>query len=266
MNRSVYRDNSSSSQGKFLPFHRYFTWIYEQALREECGYDGVQPYWDWTNHPEDLSKSSLFDGGPYSMSGNGEAIPHGNYTVTIPFSNRTVTSFPGTGGGCVQTGPFANMTVHLGPTATFPRNLSNPHGFEDNPRCLVRDFRPFLTVVEFATQKLTNLILNSTDYLAFQQTVESTAGGVHGAGHRGVGGDMADLYSSPNDPVFYFHHAAIDRVWSLWQSLDPARKYQIAETDTFQNSKFSSPPPTPLPSPKKKFSPPETRNVLPITC
>ena len=35
-------------QGHFLPWHRYFGATYEKALREECGYKGAQPYWDWT--------------------------------------------------------------------------------------------------------------------------------------------------------------------------------------------------------------------------
>lgn len=29
--------------GNFLVWHRYYTWLYENALREECGYDGYQP-------------------------------------------------------------------------------------------------------------------------------------------------------------------------------------------------------------------------------
>jgi tyrosinase len=33
--------------GTFLAWHRYFTWQYEQALRNECGYKGYQPYWNW---------------------------------------------------------------------------------------------------------------------------------------------------------------------------------------------------------------------------
>lgn len=27
----------------FLSWHRYYTWLYEQALRDECGYRGTQP-------------------------------------------------------------------------------------------------------------------------------------------------------------------------------------------------------------------------------
>lgn len=29
--------------GNFLAWHRYLTWTYEKALRDECGYDGYQP-------------------------------------------------------------------------------------------------------------------------------------------------------------------------------------------------------------------------------
>jgi hypothetical protein len=32
-----------------------------------------------------------------------------------------------------------------------------------------------------------------------------------------MGGDMLDLSLSPNDPIFYLHHAFIDRVWREWQ-------------------------------------------------
>lgn len=29
--------------GNFLSWHRYFTYLYEEALRNECGYTGTQP-------------------------------------------------------------------------------------------------------------------------------------------------------------------------------------------------------------------------------
>lgn len=34
--------------GFFLPWHRQFVQTFEDELRSKCGYDGVQPYWDWT--------------------------------------------------------------------------------------------------------------------------------------------------------------------------------------------------------------------------
>lgn len=31
------------STGNFLAWHRYYTWLYEEALQKECGYKGTQP-------------------------------------------------------------------------------------------------------------------------------------------------------------------------------------------------------------------------------
>jgi len=34
--------------GFFLPWHRAYVNDFEAALRTECNYKGIQPYWDWT--------------------------------------------------------------------------------------------------------------------------------------------------------------------------------------------------------------------------
>lgn len=31
---------------------------------------------------------------------------------------------------------------------------------------------------------------------------------------------MGDLYVSPSDPIFYMHHANLDRVWWSWQAFN----------------------------------------------
>jgi tyrosinase len=36
--------------------------------------------------------------------------------------------------------------------------------------------------------------------------------GVHGA----MGGDMAQVGPAPRDPIFYLHHANVDRIWVMW--------------------------------------------------
>ena len=44
----------------FLSFHRYFVWTFERALRDECGYTGYQPYWNWGKWASDPINSPPF--------------------------------------------------------------------------------------------------------------------------------------------------------------------------------------------------------------
>jgi tyrosinase len=61
--------------GTFLGWHRYYLHIYEKALREECGFKGTLPYWEWSKYADAPQNSPIFNGDAYSMSGNGEYIP-----------------------------------------------------------------------------------------------------------------------------------------------------------------------------------------------
>lgn len=86
--------------GLFLSWHRHFVYLWEQALREECAYEGYQPYWNWALWCEDLAGSPLFDDSETSLSGDGEYVDYGGYTIggaNLPH---------GTGGGCITGGPF----------------------------------------------------------------------------------------------------------------------------------------------------------------
>lgn len=35
---------------------------------------------------------------------------------------------------------------------------------------------------------------------------------------------LKDFYCSPGDPLFYFHHGALDRIWWIWQMNDPENR------------------------------------------
>jgi tyrosinase len=60
-------------------------------------------------------------------------------------------------------------------------------------------------------------------------------GGAHAWGHNGIGAVMQDVYASPSDPVFWLHHAFIDRNFRIWQNKDSARVSQIDGTDNDGN-------------------------------
>lgn len=51
-------------------------------------------------------------------------------------------------------------------------------------------------------------------FTGFQTLIE---GAIHGGTHIAVGGDMKGV-ASPTDPLFWLHHAFIDKTWSDWQS------------------------------------------------
>ncbi|KAF9872317.1 hypothetical protein CkaCkLH20_10144 [Colletotrichum karsti] len=225
--------------GNFLTWHRYFTWAYENALREECGYQGYQPYWNWLAYRDDPSKAPMFDGSDASMGGDGAFRAHNGSTsgggVWIPSGN---------GGGCVTKGPFANMTVHLGPVSPgidgLPANPGGPLAY--NPRCLSRDISAWPSQQWMTPENVLNLTVGaaSANIRTFQDELQGRFGdgflGTHTSGHFIVNGEASDLFSSTNDPTFFLHHAMVDRVYWLWQALHLNEAFNIAGTITILNS------------------------------
>ncbi|KAK8216305.1 tyrosinase [Phyllosticta capitalensis] len=224
--------------------HRYFTWTYEKALREECGYDDYQPYWNWPKYALDPLNSPLFDGSDASMSGNGVYEYH--EPVCIPSTSTPYIKVPqGSGGGCVSSGPFSNFTVRLGPVSPAWSNMSTnprPDGLGYNPRCLRRDINPWISTGWTKDVDVDFLVTGTSDILTFQNRMQGdfAAGyvGVHDAGHMTINGDPGgDLFASPGDPTFYLHHAQIDRTWWTWQNLDtPSRTFVVAGSTSMINA------------------------------
>ncbi|KAI5852015.1 hypothetical protein BZA05DRAFT_445177 [Tricharina praecox] len=88
--------------GWFLPFHRLHMYAHEKLLREECGYEGAQPYWDEEADAGRFTQAEIFD---------------------------TELGFGGTGrvgDRCITDGPFANYTLHTGP------------GYQNTDHCITR--------------------------------------------------------------------------------------------------------------------------------
>lgn len=235
--------------GNFLSWHRYYTWLYEKALQDECGYTGTQPYWNWgLSAITGLANSPVFDGSATSLSGNGVFIPNTPDLILGASVGLPPIVLPsGSGGGCVTSGPFQNMSVNLGPAALeLPGGGSygNPAGpFAYNPRCLKRSLTDYINKRYANASSILSNILLPNDINGFQTRLQGLGGqeiGVHGGGHFSMGGDPGrDFFTSPGDPAFYLHHAMVDRVWWIWQSLNPSSRAAgpsaIAGTRTFLN-------------------------------
>lgn len=203
--------------GHFLPWHRRFIKIHETTLREECGYRGAIPYWDWTLDADSLdsiSESPIFD--PVHGFG-GDGVP-GTYILPND-PDGTSELFPETFVGCVQDGPFASHKLHIG-----PGKLSTDH-------CLVRGLND--TYKGFLTSEAVAQTMEQPTFELFRVQLEGGGSNPypaqHGSGHLIVGGDMGNLFSSPGDPLFHLHHANLDRLWWQWQEKDlPTRFLDIS--------------------------------------
>lgn len=189
--------------------------------------------------------SPVFD----PVTGFGGNGPYVN-TTNMNNTNLGEEKVPGkTGGGCVPDGPFANVSVNMGPGTAGPCFFVPPsrhsltckagNSVAYNPRCLIRDFSPYL-VTWTLNSSLVDWALAADSYAVFDIRAQGDGISVwdmtyHGGGHAGIGGDVGDMgnpYSSPGDPLFYLHHANMDRLWNKWQRADwPARKDDIAGPD-----------------------------------
>ncbi|KAM0715186.1 hypothetical protein Q7P37_009651 [Cladosporium fusiforme] len=219
--------------GNFLPFHRWFTHSYEKALREECGYEGYQPYWDWPKYASAPQDSPIFDGSPTSLGGNGDSVEHDG-PVLFDADGNEIKLPAGLGGGFVTTGPFANMTVNLGP---FIKLNGSPPGIDGgmgyNPRGLRRDVGPAINE-RYCNESIVLTALSIPNIASYRLAIEGTPDtieiGAHGGGHFVISGDPGgDVYASPGDPAFYVHHGMMDRLWSYWQLMDPSKRFSEEE-------------------------------------
>jgi tyrosinase len=82
-----------------------------------------------------------------------------------------------------------------------------------------------------------NALLATTSIEEFQNTMSGADInlGVHSGGHLSLGASMFDFFASPSDPAFFLHYAQIDRVWTLWQAMDPERIPILSGTSTIFN-------------------------------
>ncbi len=57
----------------------------------------------------------------------------------------------------------------------------------------------------------------ATTFTSFQNQID----GIHGGVHVRTGGDMGSVPTAAYDPIFYLHHANVDRLWADWQAAHP---------------------------------------------
>jgi tyrosinase len=164
--------NEIHNVAAFLPWHRFFVHVYEEALRTECGYTGTALYWDWVADSPAPAQASVWDPDT-GFGGNGSS------------TDGSWLSY------CVRDGPFKDWR---------PRWWSG----EDLPHCLSRQWvrgEPLANQQEmlgyaYDANVVAGLFVN-TDFQEFANWLENSP---HAAVHFGVGNGQGDLApnTSPN--------------------------------------------------------------------
>ena len=174
----------------FLPWHREFLRRYESALSTVDPAVSL-PYWNWGFGSES--------------------------ETDVLFQDDRM----GPRGGIISTGYFAESAT--------PKNSL---GWTIHPNLRMFNSAAMRRTGNVGSDALPSReavfeTLGKTAYSGFRPAVESGRGlnatdhgGMHNGVHGWVNGDMAAM-SSPNDPIFFMHHAQIDRIWAIWQRNHP---------------------------------------------
>ena len=209
---------------QFLPWHRYLLLRLEVDMGEAIGDpDFALPYWDWTDCHADGDPSicePIFESNYLGTQGScdmedaaveGYMVDQG--FLTNIFTNGESSYDPASivcgqrpiqrSVGCFVPAPGTAAEI----TAMFDRPA-----YDDAPydSCNTEEDVSF-------RQYLEGFDNESEEFLCV-----AAGCGLHGLGHVYVGGDMFFSSANPNDPIFFLHHANVDRMWAAWQEANLA--------------------------------------------
>ena len=177
----------------FLPWHRRFLLEFERAL-QSVDPTVALPYWDWTT--DRTPRSSLW--APDFLGGTGRSRD-----------------------GQVMDGPFAASTgnwpinVRIDGRTYLRRSLGSA----------VRQLPTRAEVESVLAMPTYDMAPWNSASDGFRNHLEGWRGvNLHNRVHVWVGGQMGTGVS-PNDPVFWLHHAYIDKLWAEWQHRHPGSTY-----------------------------------------
>jgi polyphenol oxidase len=202
----------------FLPWHRAYLFFVDRHLaqilatvfdRKEESARFALPYWDWERHKE-LPNTK-------GRTAKGKPSPFFGYDLAAVFDSQ--------GNGDPYEYNLALWDGYRGPTLDKPEMKP-----EHEPSTPWADYTRDIRDGHTSPFNVTKTILATPNFCVFgggQYTDQDTAMGLlesspHNTVHDWVGSryglnrDMGTLRYAALDPVFYLHHANIDRIWSLY--------------------------------------------------
>ena len=200
-----------------LPWHRAYLDLFETEL-QKINPTVTVPYWDWTVDAElpDPSKSPIWSADYLGGDGVKEkdwevvdgpfAFKNGHWPISVPgaFDGQKIPPYLRRGFGQF-TDPDGVLVTTLPTKKDVMTALKEPL-YDMAPW----DARPFTGGFR---NRLEGWVTNVADPLH----VQSPGLQLHNRTHIFIGGTMKYAWS-PNDPVFFLHHAYVDRLWVLWEN------------------------------------------------
>ena len=225
------KDYAHGTSG-FLPWHRKYLLEYENALREQDARFSclTVPYWDWAEQtlkceadPQSCTHFHSKGGITHDFGGPGDADCMTSSAGTVATNaassakgcngktthGSSAASHDGTSGaiGCVTSGPFAGWM-----SPDFPEDQST------TTKCLTRGVSWEISQQGHLSGPIAlQEIMHRGSYGRSSGFRARLEGNPHATPHNYLGGHIRS-FSSPADPLFFSHHAFVDKVWDMWQN------------------------------------------------
>jgi tyrosinase len=206
---SAHASSTQKRGAAFLAWHREFLLRLEDALRA-THVDNANvtiPYWDWTESlaGNDADSDGFPDDLATLIGGNGDSTD--NYIVkTGPFAHST-------GDWTLTVNPLSGSTSISGP------ELKRRFGYYASRLPTTAQVNAVLALTIFDLDPWNRTSTSSS----FRNRLEGWvgSGAIHNQVHVWIGGNMYPVSAAPNDPVFFMHHANVDRLFCKWQEATP---------------------------------------------
>lgn len=213
----------------FLPWHREFLRRFELDLQRVSGNPNLGlPYWDWASDAADPDASEIWSlVGPGGTRANQFRVTQGRFSFDpnnpADPGNWIIVDSTGRPDGGLR------RSVGLSPNPAIPRitlpiqsQIEFAKTFSDYDSPPWNDASGLLANIPVGFRNLLEGWVvenpNSPGTLMF-------GNGLHNRVHVWVGGSMGPG-TSPNDPIFFLHHAFVDKIWADWEQQHPNSDYQ----------------------------------------
>jgi hypothetical protein len=198
----------------FGPWHREFLRQFELDLRQVSGNPDISiPYWDWTTDQTPASP-----GWPFTNDFMGGFGPTG------PASEITTGRFSDVANWRMNIRHDAALRLERrGPGVPSPATLpTRAPTVLDSFTTTAYEATPYHETAFPTAAQLDASFRKYLEYL-LHNGIHVWIGGANSS--FTVGGHMTFPPVAVNDPVFFLHHANVDRLWTVWQQRNPALAY-----------------------------------------